>query len=116
MIGTLGVTTTTLTAPAIERGHEPIVLTKTLAIDAAARVKGTVLGKVTADGTYAPYVNTNNDGTETARAVLMEDVAAHAAATVTALVAMHGDFVEANLTGIDAAGKTDLEAVGIYME
>jgi len=56
MIGTLGVTTTTLTAPAIERGHEPIVLTKTLAIDAAARVKGTVLGKVTADGTYAPYV------------------------------------------------------------
>jgi len=115
MTGELGTTTVTQTFPAIERGHPPIVLRKTLAADATARVKGTVLGLVTG-GNYAPYVDTNNDGTETARGILMEEVAAHSGATVEALVAFHGDFVQANLTGIDANGKADLAAVGIFME
>jgi H2-forming N5,N10-methylenetetrahydromethanopterin dehydrogenase-like enzyme len=119
MAGSLGTSETDLNAPAIVRNScscSPIVLSKTLAADSTKRVKGTVLGVISAGGNFAPYVDTNQDGTQTARAILMEDVAAHAGATYTALVAMQGQFIEANLTGIDANGKTDLEAVGIYME
>lgn len=115
MAGTLGTTETTLSQPAILGGHPPITKTVTLAIDATARVRGTVLGVVTADGTYAPYVNTNNDGTQTAKTILLEDVAIHAA-TVEATVLVHGDVIEDNLTGIDDAGIADLLAVGIYVQ
>jgi hypothetical protein len=114
MAGTLGVTETTLSQPAILGSHPPITKKVTMAIDGTARVAGTVLGIVAADGTYAPYVDTNNDGTQTAKAILLEDVAIHAA-TVEAVVLIHGDVIEANLTGEDANGIADLLDAGIYV-
>jgi hypothetical protein len=71
------------------------------------------MGKVTASGHYAIYSDIAADGTEVARAILMEDVAAHAGATDEAVVLLHGDVVDANLTGIDANGRADLLDAGI---
>jgi len=113
MSGTLGTTTTTQTFAAILGSHPPVIKKITLAIDAAARVAGTVLGQVTG-GDHAPYVDTNNDGTEVAKCILLEDVPIHAA-TTEALALFHGDVIQANLTGIDANGIADLLARGIYM-
>jgi hypothetical protein len=112
---TLGLVEKTLDFKALFGGHPPIIMTVTLAADATARSKGTVLGKVTG-GNYAPYSDTANDGTESAKVILAEDVDAHASATVDALVCVHGDVLESGLTGIDANGKADLYAVGIFVK
>lgn len=96
-------------------GHPPIIMRKTLTIDATARVKGTVMALVTG-ANVSVYDDTKMDGTEVARYILAEDVPAHAAATVEALVMVHGDVMESGLTGIDAAGKADLYPLGIFVK
>ena len=74
-------------------------------------VKGTVMGIVTATGLWAPYDDSAGDGTEVAKGILADtyDIqATQADLRHQAVVYIHGSFVEANLTGLDANGKTDL--------
>lgn len=78
-------------------------------------VKGTILGRVTASGKMKAYAAGNADGSENPTSVLMEDAAA-AAADVQAVVGYAGMYVEANMTGLDAAAKTALEARGVYFK
>lgn len=116
MAGQLGTNEVSLDLKTLTCGHPPITVTRTLAADATARAAGTVMGKVTDSGHYAPYSNTANDGTETAKAILAEDVDAHGAATVEATLLVHGDVNEEALVGLDDNGSADLFAVGIFVK
>jgi hypothetical protein len=88
--------------------------------------RGTVLGQKTADGKFYPYVDGNADGTQTARCILAYDVQTDAGGLVTlsataaqaggehaqkyrtAEVYTAGYFKTTDLTGLDAAGITDM--------
>lgn len=86
--------------------------------------KGTVLGMVTATERYAAYANANSNGTEVARCVLAVECVVdadgnvtfgdatagdeHGAEHATAPVFIGGYFRTTDLTGLDAAGVTDL--------
>lgn len=77
-------------------------------------VKGTVMGKVTATGLYRPYDNADSPaGIGVALGILADDFDPTVSADQSDLrldanMYIHGTFVEANLTGLDATGKTDL--------
>ncbi len=73
---------------------------------------GTVLGKL-AGGKYAAYDNAAADGSQTAVGILYACVDATSADADGVLIARHAEVVEAALTGLDAAGKTDLAALQI---
>ena len=92
----------------------PALKTETIAA-AADLVKGTILGRVTASGKLAAYASGNVDGSETPIGVLLDDAAA-AAADVEATVGFAGVYVEINMTGLDAAAKTSLEARAVYFK
>ncbi|MDH3975522.1 MAG: head decoration protein [Deltaproteobacteria bacterium] len=87
-------------------------LTKTIGAG-ANEIKGTIMGRQTVDGKLYAYNSANIDGTENPVCILGEDAAA-AAADVKAENWFAGVYVEANMTGLDAAGKLALEARGIY--
>jgi len=74
---------------------------------------GFPLGKVTADGSYAKYDNTNSDGTETLKGVLGEDIPVTSATSVVhASLLTHPVLIEANLpVAIDAAGKAEVPTI-----
>lgn len=74
---------------------------------------GTVLGKITASGKYAPYSDAATDGTEAAACVLYANVDASAADKEAVVHERDTEVDEAALTGLDANGKADLEAKGI---
>ena len=74
---------------------------------------GTVLGKVTASGKYAAYDNVASDGTQAAVCILYDEVDATSADATGVGIFRHAEVKEVELTGIDAAGKTDLAAVQI---
>lgn len=80
---------------------------------------GTILGKLTSGGLLVPYDNSNSDGSETAIGILSENITPESQYTtasdgsktarqnaITYYTA--GSFFEAELTGIDAAGKAEL--------
>lgn len=76
---------------------------------------GIVLGKITATGLYAPYVDANSNGTQTAAGFLLASIPMdpNSAATsdVSAALYWTGAVVEAFLPtghGLDAAARTDL--------
>lgn len=72
---------------------------------------GLPLGKITATGKYAPYVDAAVDGTGVLAGFLLTPVKAPAATTtdVVGALLIHGVIVEAKLpVAIDANGKTDL--------
>jgi len=92
--------------------YGPVLIPKTIGT-AADLVKGTILGRITATGKLVAYAAANVDGSQNPVAVLMEDAAA-AAADVEAVCGFAGVYVEANMTGLDAAGKLALEARGVY--
>lgn len=73
-----------------------------------AVVRGTLLGRITASGKYKPYNDSNNDGSQTAKLVLAENIDATSADVKTTAYAA-GEFNEAALTGLDAAAKLDFE-------
>ena len=87
-------------------------LTKTIGT-AADEVKGTIMGRKTADGELYAYAAANVDGTEDPVCILGEDAAA-AAVDIEATCWFAGIYVEANMTGLDAAAILALEAKGIY--
>lgn len=81
--------------------------------------RGTVLGRITASGRLAAYNNANSNGTETAVAIAMYDLTTDASGNVTLAhekatsqpagpVYIGGYFLTTELTGLDAAGVTDL--------
>jgi hypothetical protein len=85
----------------------------TIAAAAGAIVPGTVLGKISATGKYVAYSNVANDGSEVAAGIALYAVPDTAADQKTTIIARHAEVMESELTGIDAAGKADLAALGI---
>lgn len=85
----------------------------TIAAAAGAMVPGTVLGKITASGKYVAYNNANVDGSEVAAGVLYAAAPDLAVDQEAVAVARDAEVNEALLTGIDAAGKADLKALGV---
>ena len=80
---------------------------------------GTVLGKITASGKYSPYNDANIDGTETAAAILYDNVDTSVsgtnADTDVAVVSRDATVAADSLVGSDVAGVTDLAAIGIIV-
>jgi hypothetical protein len=76
---------------------------------------GTVLGKVTASGEYAPYDGDANDGTETAKLILKDAVDATSEAVLTNAY-VTGVFNANALTGLDAAARVDFEGTPIILK
>lgn len=73
---------------------------------------GELVGKVTASGKYAQYLDGNSDGTEVAAGICYVNTDATAADKVAVIIARGPVVVsKAGLTGLDAAGQTDLEAI-----
>ena len=83
---------------------------------------GQVLGKVTADGKYVQYDDSAADGSETAAAVVLEDITVPASTDTTVLCLVKGPAIVADgglvfKSGVDeAAAKTQLEAAGINVD
>ena len=96
-------------------GDFPRVLVPvSIAEGAGSLVKGTVLGKVTETGKYKAYSNVANDGTQTAKRILAEDVDATSAEIKTSAFAS-GHFNTAALTGIDDAAVADFDGTPIFI-
>lgn len=73
---------------------------------------GLVLGKVTSSGLYAPYNNSNSDGTEVAVGVLAEKVVTDEFGNDSeAAMIQSGILFEDLLIGLDSAAKADLKSV-----
>ncbi len=87
----------------------------TIVSGAGVLTKGTVLGKITASGKYDAYAAGGSGGLETAKAILAEDAEDATSADVASIAYFAGDFNEAALTGIDAAGKVDFEGTPIFV-
>lgn len=76
---------------------------------------GTVLGKVTADGKYKVSVETAVDGSETAAAVVIEEVTVPAATDTTVLVLVKGPAIVADGGLIlDASYNDDVKKQAAY--
>ena len=95
--------------------YGPVLLPGKTIAAGADLVKGTILGRVTASGKLAAYASGSSDGSQNPVAVLMEAAAA-ASADVSAVVGFAGVYVQASMTGLDAAAITALEARGIYFD
>jgi len=98
---------------ASDTGHESVSVV--VAQDAAAAADmeaGTVLGRITATGEYAPYDDTAGDGTEVARGILKTPISQDdlIAGTNDAAMYYRGAFLTDKLVGMDAAGLVDLYA------
>lgn len=79
----------------------------TIAQNATPLAEGTILGKITASGKYAVYADGASDGTQTAVGILAEYVDASGGDKVSHMY-LKGLFVESELVGLDANGKSDL--------
>lgn len=78
-------------------------------------VIGTVLGQVTADGKYKVAVQTAVDGSETADAILIEDVTVAGATDAKVLVLTRGPaFVGKAALVLDASYNLDAEKAAVY--
>lgn len=88
-------------------------------IDIAANsgdiVAGTLLGKVTATGEYAPYNDTAEDGTEIAAGVLYAGVSDSASVQSAVGIVRHAEVIGSMLTGSGANGIADLAALHILV-
>jgi len=97
--------------------HLATLLPVRLAYDAAGYVAGEVVGRITADGNYASYIDGNSDGTQVAVGILFESVEAElfpsTSGTALARMIAGGEVFESKLTGLDAAAKVDLKARSI---
>lgn len=78
-------------------------------------VSGTVLGKITASGKYVKYSDVAADGSQTAAAILLNELAPVAGDIAATVIVRDAEVIDAKLTGIDANGRTDLAALGIIL-
>lgn len=101
-----------------ERPHEAVSESVPFGVSLTV-ARGTVVAIKTADGKWYAYNNANADGTEVARGIAMYDFTTDASGKVTianetgvtydsAPVYLAGTFRTTELTGLDAAGVTDL--------
>lgn len=81
----------------------------TLAATATDLSKGTILGIVTASGLFAPYKDSNTDGTEVARAVLAEFIPKSTATQISSAYIKIIAKKDA-LVGLDSGAISDLGA------
>lgn len=92
-----------LVSTAVDAGNTP---TTTLR-------KGLVLGKVTASGKYKEYDPNAVDGSQVAKLILADKVdmldETATAVDTEGVAVFRGDFIAANLPGLDAAAKTALK-------
>jgi hypothetical protein len=72
-----------------------------------------VLGKITASGKYTEYSDGAADGSETAAAILYDNVDASAGDKDAVVIARYAEVSTAMLTASDAAGIIDLATLGI---
>lgn len=105
-----GVHATSYTAPNFVGDHHPVMRSVTLASTGAETTleAGTVLGRVTADGKYKALTPAADDGTETARVILVEDVTVPASGDAKTTAYCHGVFLGGGLIwpeGVTAAQK-----------
>lgn len=92
-----------------QRSRENIVV-----VQSGTEIKsGTILGKITASGKYAPYSNAASNGTEVAAAVLYNYLPARTGDTKAVGFVRDCEINRYALTGLDAAGEADLVAKGI---
>ena len=112
-MATLGVTQQTQTLNSIIGASDfgPVRLKAT--ITAGNFTAGQVLGRLTANGKFTDYDALAADGSEVACAILLEDSDA-SVSDQTALLGFAGVYLEDKMTGLDAAGKLDLETKAIY--
>lgn len=97
-------------------GSHPIVTLGITVVSGSGILKaGTVLGKVSATGKYAPYVKTNTDGSEDAKCILAADIDA-TAGDINTSAYFHGEFRKSALTGIDAEGEGMLNEKLIFIK
>ena len=87
----------------------------TLKATASLLRSGTVMGKVTATGHYAPYADANVDGTQTAVGVLYHEAPINVGTQAGVLIVRQAEVASARLTGLDGNGTTDLLAAGIIV-
>ncbi len=95
--------------------YGPVLIEGHTVAAGADLVKATIMGRVTADEKMKAYAAGNSDGSENPVCVLWQDAAA-AGEDVEVVCAFAGIYVKANMTGLDAAAKTALEARGIYFK
>ncbi len=95
------------------RSREEITLAAT-AVDLPA---GQLLGKLTASGLYAAYDPEADpaDGSETATAILWAPAGASTEPQRSVGIVRDAEVIERLLTGLDAAGETDLLDQGIVI-
>ena len=86
-----------------------------IAAAAPAMVAGTVLGRITASGKFTAYNNANSDGTQTAVGVLYEAVPDSTSDQKAVAILRYAEVQQSELTGYDAAAKSELEALGIIV-
>jgi len=100
-----------LTEASGQRSRENIVVVQT----GAAILSGTVLGKVTASGKYAPYSNAAADGTEVAAGVLYNYLPAKTGDSKAVGFMRDCEVMRGAMTGLDSAGEVDLVAKGVIV-
>ena len=112
-MATLGVTNQTQPLASLVGASEfgPVRLRGTLT--GGNFVAGQILGRITASGKLTDYDAVAIDGSAIPVAVLLEACDALAADKI-ALVGFAGVYLEAQVTGLDAAAKLALEPKAIY--
>lgn len=93
------------------RSREQIVI----AAGAGVLEAGTVLGKVTSSQKHVPYDPAATNGAETAAGILYAGVDATSADVAAVAHVRDCEVAESLLTGIDAAGITELASAGVIV-
>lgn len=87
----------------------------TIAPTTVALPSGTVMGKITASGKWAPYDDTKSTGIEVAKGVLYKGVPISTGDQQGVIIARLAEVASARLTGSDANGVVDLAALNIIV-
>jgi len=111
------INTTTYTPAEIRASGDEAGFTTTnvtLASTQTALVAGTILGIIAASGLAAEYDDSANDGTEVAVGILAVDAdPVTEGRAIPVPMYIGGQFVEANLTGLDAGAIADLHGISM---
>lgn len=86
----------------------------TVTLSGTALPAGQVLGKL-ASGKYVPYDNAASDGSNVAAAILYAPLSAKTGDSDAVVHVRDCEVAGVMLTGLDAAGKADLAALGVIV-
>ena len=85
----------------------------TIAESQGDMVSGTLVGKVSADGTYAKYDNAATDGSQTCAGILYNGLKNSTSPQAAVIINRQAEVMQSLLVGFDPAAETDLLALGI---